>query len=231
MSWTERPCGVRRAADRERHDAAAVEEQQPADRPAEQQLAACRRPASRPSASASGTPGRAARRSAARAARRPRSCRAGAADTRGTRPSASATRVELLERRRPACARSRRAAGVGWPSASNAAETGGPVTTSSRSSCRSAMRAIRTVSRRGVLKVSIGALGRAAATRPAAPSTRSPSCRFRPGSQLAGNSSSRSRSAVLDPCAHGRSTLALAALRPTPAPCAIATASCRTRRM
>ena len=51
------------------------------------------------------------------------------------------------------------AAGVGWPAASNAAETGGPVSSSSKSVCRSASLPIRAVSRRGVLKVSIGAAG------------------------------------------------------------------------
>ena len=74
----QRPRGVRRAADRERHDAAAVEEQQPADRTAEQQLALAvverRVPVhllrERQVAQHAGR--------AARAARRPCSCRGGA---------------------------------------------------------------------------------------------------------------------------------------------------------
>ena len=43
------------------------------------------------------------------------------------------------------------AAGVGSPSGLNAADTGGPVTSSSKSVCRSASLATRAVSRRGVL--------------------------------------------------------------------------------
>ena len=43
------------------------------------------------------------------------------------------------------------AAGVGSPSGLNAADTGGPVTSSSKSVCRSASFATRAVSRRGVL--------------------------------------------------------------------------------
>ncbi len=43
------------------------------------------------------------------------------------------------------------AACVAEPSGLNAADTGGPVTTSSRSVCRSGTRLMRTVSRRGVL--------------------------------------------------------------------------------
>ena len=49
------------------------------------------------------------------------------------------------------------AAGVGSPSGLNAADTGGPVTSSSKSVCRSASLATRAVSRRGVLKLSAGA--------------------------------------------------------------------------
>ena len=51
------------------------------------------------------------------------------------------------------------AAGVGVPSGLKPADTGGPLTSSSRSVCRSGIRAMRTVSRRGVLKVSAGASG------------------------------------------------------------------------
>ena len=50
--------------DRERHDAAAIDEQNPADRPAEQQLAPAVLEHARPSASVSGTSGRAAFRRA-----------------------------------------------------------------------------------------------------------------------------------------------------------------------
>ncbi len=52
------------------------------------------------------------------------------------------------------------AAGVGSPSGLNAADTGGPVTSSSKSVCRSASFATRAVRRRGVLKLSAGDVGR-----------------------------------------------------------------------
>ena len=80
------------------------------------------------------------------------------------------------------------AAGVGWPSLPNAADTGGPVIVSSRSSCRSAMCAIRTVRRLGVQKLSIGAPGAIRnSVRRAASFV--PSCRFSSGIHAAGSSS------------------------------------------
>ena len=51
------------------------------------------------------------------------------------------------------------AAGVGSPAALNAADTGGPVIVSSRSSWRSGMRPMRAVRRRGVLKLSTATSG------------------------------------------------------------------------
>ena len=196
-----RGCG---AADRERHDAAAVEEQQPADRPAEQQLALAvvehrvpvhllrERQAAQHAASAR------------RAARRPRPCRAGACGTRGSRPSASRSRSSAATST-PCFVAKPAAAGVGVPSGLNAADTGGPVTSSSRSVCRSATRATRTVSRRGVLKVSTGAVGRRAARPSAAPSTHVAELR-RQRRQPAGGHlfARRSRAAVRDPSARAR---------------------------
>src|SRR5687768_412003 len=80
-----------------------------------------------------------------------------------------------------------RAAGVGWPSF-KAAETGGPVMVSSRSSWRSAIFPILTVRRRGVLKLSMAASGASRSSLRRAPTT-SRSCRSRFGSHDAGSSS------------------------------------------
>ena len=67
------------------------------------------------------------------------------------------------------------AAGVGCAVGPNAADTGGPVTCSSRSVWRSEMRAIAAVSRRGVACVSIGA---------PAPMRKRPSCAAEPLAEL-----------------------------------------------
>src|SRR5262245_10188387 len=80
------------------------------------------------------------------------------------------------------------AAGVGPPSGLNAALAGGPVTTSSSSVCRSARRATRAVSRRGVLKLSMGAPGARRYSFNRASRWRL-TWLVRPGSQLAGISS------------------------------------------
>ncbi len=71
----ERALRERRAIDRERHDAAAVEEQQPANRPAERQLALAVVERRVPAHQLSGTSCRAAGRSSHRAGRRPPPCR------------------------------------------------------------------------------------------------------------------------------------------------------------
>ena len=110
----------------------------------------CRRRASRPTASPSGTSARAAARSARRAARRPPLCRDAASGTRDRCPSASrAARARATST--PCFLAKPNAAGVGWPLASKAADTGGPVSSSSKSVCRSASLPMRAVSRRGVL--------------------------------------------------------------------------------
>ena len=137
-------------ADGERDDAPAVEIENPADRPAEQQIALpvleIRIPMHRL--------GKAERSQRRRQHVRQHVDRRFAAlvscDSRGTCPSAyprdrgCATSILFL-RANPT------AAGVGAPSAPNAAATGGPVSSSSRSVCRSAIFAMRAVRRRGVL--------------------------------------------------------------------------------
>ena len=83
------------------------------------------------------------------------------------------------------------AAGVGCPSGPVAADTGGPVISSSRSRCRSAMPDTRTARRRGVLYASGGASmpSRCASSCRAVTSA---SCRVSGGNQLAGSSSTPS---------------------------------------
>jgi hypothetical protein len=80
------------------------------------------------------------------------------------------------------------AAGDGAPSFPTAADIGGPVTRSSRSVWRSASLAIRAVSRRGVLKVSIVASGNSRSSFKLTPNCM-PSSAVSPGSQPAGISS------------------------------------------
>ena len=133
------PARARRAADRERHDAAAVEEQQPADRPAEQQLALA--------VVEHRVPVHLLRERAGRAAAPPSTsgststvalprCRLRNArySPFGVSTRSSASNLDAVLR-----ARSRAPPASAVPSASNAADTGGPVTSSSRSVCRSAM--------------------------------------------------------------------------------------------
>ena len=146
----------------------------------------CRRRARRPSASASDTADRAARRRARPAARRRRPCRAAAAGAPGTRPSAS--RRAAAPGSTPCLRAKPRPAPVICPSAAKAADTGGPVTSSSKSVWRSGTRAARTTSRRGVLKVSTGA-ATASRSSVSRASMRAPNCAVSPGSQLAGSSS------------------------------------------
>ena len=124
-------------ADDERHHAPAVDQHQPADRPREDQRRPCRPRDRRPSASASGTSGRAARRPSRRPARRPWPCRAGARGTPDRCPSASRCRSSAATST-PYFLAKPAAAGVGLAVGLNAADTGGPVTSSSRSVCRSA---------------------------------------------------------------------------------------------
>src|SRR5688500_15662882 len=80
------------------------------------------------------------------------------------------------------------AAGVASPSGLNAADTGGPVTSSSKSVWRSDRRPTRAVSRRGVLKVSMGASGVSRSSFRRA-SRCVPTCAVSPGSHEAGISS------------------------------------------
>ena len=146
----QRAGGVGRAADGEGHHPSAVEEQQPADRPAEHELAS---PVveRRVPLHLLGE-----RQVAEHAAEHVGQGVDGALAAlalqndevfalRGLRAP------QLLDRTPPAFFAKPMAAGGGWPSAPNAADTGGPVTSSSRSSCRSAIFASRAVSRRGVL--------------------------------------------------------------------------------
>src|SRR5579864_1321317 len=80
-----------------------------------------------------------------------------------------------------------RAAFVGWPSGSKDAATGGPMTVSSRSSCRSTSSATQAVSRRGVAWVSTDVLGKPCSRRRVF--SCSPSSAVRAGSHAAGSSS------------------------------------------
>ena len=108
--------------------------------------------------------------------------------------SSAATSTPCL-RAKPSAAR------VGSPDASNAARTGGPVTVSSRSDCRSASSAAVATSRRGPANAVTGVrqATRASSKRAA---RRAASCASMPGIQLAGISSqpissSSSRNAML----------------------------------
>src|SRR5579864_1864910 len=92
-----------------------------------------------------------------------------------------------------------RAAFVGWPSGSKDAATGGPMTVSARSSCRSTSSATQAVSRRGVAWVSTDVLGKPCSRRRVF--SCSPSSAVRAGSHAAGSSStpiSRSSSRSMD---------------------------------
>ena len=215
------------ARDRERHDAAAVEEQQPPDRPAEDELALA--------VLELGVPvHRLRERQVAQHLDehvRQRVDRRLAAVPLRVREVLAARRVELDDARRSrsrACARIPRPAFVGMAlGVERRRDTGGPITTSSRSSCRSIelRHAGRQPARRRVRFDR-----RPSRASPASVSrvfSRSASSRRRAaGSHDAGisstpisSSSSRSMSASFS----GRSDATQA--------CAIATASCRTRRM
>src|SRR5688572_17155278 len=80
------------------------------------------------------------------------------------------------------------AAGVGWPSAPNAAATGGPVSVSSRSSCRSTSAGTHAANRRGVPCTSIDSPAGSPCALSATRNT-SPMCCVRGGSHDAGSSS------------------------------------------
>ena len=179
--------GIRRAADRERHDAAAVEEQQPADRPAEHELAAPvverrvpvhllgKRHVAQHRAEHVGQ----------RVDRR--SCRAGASETTGT-PLRPFSCGRAPRQSTPCFLAKPTAAGVGCPSGPNAADTGGPV-----------IGLLEVLLPLGNLPQPRGQSPRRAEASTGAPgamrasfsraSTRSPSCRVSPGSQAAGSSS------------------------------------------
>ena len=218
------------AAHDERHDAAAVQEQDPADRPPEQQLAAADRPATRPSRICFGNA----------------SSRSVAASTSGSTSTVALPRSRRVKERYVPFGVSTRsssetstpflrakpmAAGVGLPSGPKAADTGGPLIGSSRSLWRSEMRAIAAVRRRGVANVSIGAPGvsRNAASFAA---SRSASCLVSGASQLAGSSSHPISRRAHDPwvATAGRSSSGRVPGRSVHA-LAMPTASCRTRRM
>ncbi len=92
------------------------------------------------------------------------------------------------------------AAGVGSPSGLNAADTGGPVTSSSKSVCRSASFATRAVSRRGVLKPSAGDAGVSRSVLQARVEVRRHLRRSGPAASSRESPRTRSRSAVRDPC-------------------------------
>ena len=121
----QRTGGVRRAADGEGDDTAAIEEQQPANRPAEHELA----------------PAVVERRVPLHLLGK-RQVAQHRAEHGRQRVDGALAALALEERQvlalrrlwcdrapppsRPACAQSRAAAGVGWPSGPNAADTGGP---------------------------------------------------------------------------------------------------------
>ena len=150
----QRARSVRRAADGERHDAAAVEKQQPADRPSEQQLALAvvehrvpvhllgKRQVAQHAGEQLGQRVHGALAAHALALGEVGPLR------RFLRSSASNATPCL--RAKPS------AAGVGSPVRGERGRDRGPVTTSSRSSCRSAMRPTHAVRRRGVPDVSTG---------------------------------------------------------------------------
>ncbi len=144
--------------DGERDDAPAVQEQDPPDRSPEEQFAAA--------IVEPGVPAHLLRERhvAQHAGQRlgqhvdRRVAALESAVARGRRPSASPVARAPRPRRRASCANPS-AAGVGSPVGLNAAVTAGPLITSSRSACRSGIRATRAVRRRGVLNVSTGASG------------------------------------------------------------------------
>ena len=141
--------GQLRAPNRERHDASAVEIENPANRTPEQQIALSVLEIRVPVHGLGKTERSQRRRQHVGQHINRRLAALMLANPRyvpfGVSTRSSCATSTLFLRAKPA------AAGVGVPSAPNAAATGGPVSSSSRSVCRSAIFAMRAVRRRGVL--------------------------------------------------------------------------------